>query len=154
MFATSERVSPCSARWSRRSDGRETVIWPAPCSIFMSRETRSESSPFGPLTRTRSGSIVSSTPDGTVMGCLPIRLMALPDLRDDLAAVAVAPGVVTGHQSVGSGDDRGAHATEDARDILRRDVGAATGLGDALQPGDDRRAALRVLESHVQFLAD
>src|SRR3954463_8142908 len=120
----------------------------------MSRETRSESSPFGPLTRTRSGSIVSSTPEGTVMGCLPIRLIALPDLRDELAAVAAAARVVAGHQAVGSGDDCGAHAAEHARDVLRGDVGAAAGLRHALQPGDDRRAALRVLEAHVQLLAD
>src|SRR4051794_32399804 len=120
----------------------------------MSRETRSWSSPFGPLTRTRSGSIVSSTPEGTGIGCLPMRDMALPDLRDELAADAVAARVVTRHEAARSGDDRGAHAAEDARDVLRGDVGAATGLGDAAQARDDRAARLRVLEAHVQLLAD
>src|SRR6476469_4537010 len=98
--------------------------------------------------------MVSSTPEGTGMGCLPMRLMALPDLRDELAAVTAAAVFVAGHQAVRSGDDRGAHATEDARDVLRGDVGAATGLGDALEAGDDRRAALRVLQPDVQLLAD
>ena len=42
----------------------------------MSRCTRSVSSPLGPLTVTRSGSIETVTPAGTVMGCLPIRDMA------------------------------------------------------------------------------
>src|SRR5258705_4950005 len=153
MFATSERVSPCSARWSRRSDGRLTRIWPSACSICMSRETRSWSSPFGPLTRTSSGSTVSWTPEGTGMGCLPIRGPGLPDLRDDLAADAGTAGVVTGHQAVGSGDDRRAHAAEDARDVLRGDVGAATRLGDTPQARDHRAAVLRVLELHAQRLA-
>src|SRR5689334_4801518 len=98
--------------------------------------------------------MVSSTPEGTVIGCRPIRLMPLPDLRDDLAAVATAAGVVTGHQSVRVGDDCRAHAAEHTRHVLRRDVGAATGLGDALQARDDRAAVLRVLELHVQLLAD
>src|SRR3954469_25956136 len=142
MFATSERVSPCSARWSRRSDGRETVICPSPCSIFMSRETRSESSPFGPLTRTRSGSIVSSTPEGTTIGCLPIRLMALPDLRDKLAADAVAACVGPGREAARGGNDRGAHAAEHGRDVARVHVDAATRLGNALDSRDDGGAAL------------
>src|SRR5947209_3384516 len=124
MFATSVRVRPWSARWSRRSDGRVTVTAPSPCSIFMSRETTSESSPFGPFTRTRSGSMVSSTPEGTGIGCLPIRLIGLPDLRDDLAADAVATRVVAGHQARGGRDDCSAHAAEDARNVLRGDVDA------------------------------
>src|SRR4051794_6120859 len=119
----------------------------------MSRETRSWSSPLGPFTRTSSGSIVSSTPDGTGIGCLPIRDMRLPDLRDELAANAVTACVVTGHQAARGRDDRCAHATEDARDVLRGDVGAATRLGDALQARDDRAAVLRVLEAHVQLVA-
>jgi len=43
----------------------------------MSRGTRSDSSPFGPFTLTRSGSIEIVTPAGTGMGCLPIRDMSI-----------------------------------------------------------------------------
>src|SRR5215208_7448845 len=39
----------------------------------MSRGMRSNSSPFGPLTATRSASIETSTPSGMGIGCLPIR---------------------------------------------------------------------------------
>src|SRR3954463_6901350 len=120
----------------------------------MSRETRSDSSPLGPLTRTRSGSIVSSTPEGTVIGCRPIRDMPLPDLRYELAAVTAAARVVAGHQAVRRRHDRRAHSAENARHFLGRDVGATTGLGNALEPRDDRRAALGVLQAHVQLLAD
>ena len=38
--------------------------------------TRSDSSPLGPFTVTRSGSIETVTPAGTGMGCLPMRDMA------------------------------------------------------------------------------
>src|SRR4051794_41913005 len=82
------------------------------------------------------------------MGCLPMRDIS-PDLRDDLAADAVAARVVTGHQSVGSGDDRGAHAAEYARDVLRGDVGAAAGLRHPVQAGDDRSAVPWVISVGV-----
>src|SRR5436190_23403901 len=99
--------------------------------------------------------MVSSTPEGTGIGCLPMRdISRSPHLGDELAANAVAASVVSGHQALGGGDDRSAHAAEDARDVLRGDVGAPAGLGDSLEPGDHRRAALRVLEPHVQLLAD
>ena len=41
--------------------------------LSMSCGIRSDSSPLGPLTVTRSGSIAIVTPAGTGMGCLPIR---------------------------------------------------------------------------------
>jgi hypothetical protein len=39
---------------------------------------RSINSPFGPFTRTDSGSIATVTPAGTGMGCLPILDMSVP----------------------------------------------------------------------------
>src|SRR5947209_18367764 len=125
MFAISVRVSPCSARCSPRSVGRVTRISPSTCSTLMSRGTRSDSSPFGPLTVTRSGSIATVTPDGTAMGCLPIRDMALPDPSHDLAADALAPGDVSGHHSPRGGDDGRAHPALDPRDVLAVHVRAA-----------------------------
>src|SRR5512142_15946 len=116
MFATSERVSPCRARCSPRSVGRVTVISSPSCATVMSRWMRSESSPFGPCTRTTPGSIVTVTPLGTGMGLRPMRDMRLPDLRDDLAADALLAGLVARHDTAGRRDDRGAHAALDLAD--------------------------------------
>src|SRR2546421_7060117 len=128
MFATSVRVRPCSARCSPRSVGRVTISSSPCCSTLISRLTRSDSSPLGPLTVTRSGSIAIVTPDGMGMGRFPIRDMALtksclPDLRHDFAADALLARLVTGHDALGSGDDRRAHAALDARDVPVVDVG-------------------------------
>src|SRR5438067_6122869 len=120
----------------------------------MSRETRSSSSPFGPLTRTRSGSTATSTPDGTGIGCFPIRLIALPDLRDDLAADALAPRVVAGHQALRGRHDRGAHPAEHARDVRGGDVGAPARLRHAAQAADHSAVAVGVLQPDAQRFAD
>src|ERR1700722_5180667 len=113
MLATSERVSPCRARCSPRSVGRETSSCSPSWTTSMSRGTRSTSSPLGPLTRTDSGSIATVTPAGRGMGCFPILDMScawLPDLGHDLAADTRGAGVVAGHDTVGGRDDRGTHA--------------------------------------------
>src|SRR5215210_7372884 len=155
MFAIRLRVSPCRARCSPRSVGRVTRIWPSSCLTSMSRATRSASWPFGPLTRTSSGSTSISTPSGTSIGCLPMRLIAcLPDPRDQLAADPRAVRVVAGHHAAGGGDDRRAHAAEDPGDVLRIHIAAPAGLREALEPGDHGLAVLRVLQPHVQLLAD
>src|SRR3954453_4841201 len=155
MFAISERVSPCRARWSPRSVGRLTTIVPSSCSTVMSRDTRSSSSPRVPLTRTTSGSMNTSTPAGTGMGCFPIRLIAgSPHVGDDFAADGLALGLVAGHHAAGGRHDRRAHAAEDLGDLARVDIGAAAGRGHALQPRDHRRAVLGVLQAHAQSLAD
>src|SRR6478752_6128954 len=123
----------------------------------MSRCTRSVSSPLGPFTVTRSGSIETVTPAGTVMGCLPIRDMAcstgLPDLRHHFAADALAAGLVPGHDPLGCRHDRGAHATLDAGDVGMVDVGALARARDSLQAADHRLARLGVLERDRQGLA-
>src|ERR1700744_3556919 len=116
MLATSERVSPCRARCSPRLVGRVTSSSSPTRSTRMSRWMRSKSSPLGPLTVTRSGSIATVTPAGTLMGCLPILDIAaqwLPDPRHDLAADAPLAGLVTGHDALGRRDDGGAHAALD-----------------------------------------
>src|SRR5207253_5948163 len=88
MFATSDRVSPCSARSSPRSVGRDTTTSPSRCSIFIRAGTCCWSDPRGPVTATRAGSIVTVTPSGTAMGALPILLIALPDEGHYFAADA------------------------------------------------------------------
>src|SRR5690349_12239993 len=122
----------------------------------MSRLMRSDNSPLGPLTVTRSGSIAMVTPAGTEMGCLPMRDIAsdgLPDLRHDFAADALDAGLVAGHDALGGRHDRGAHAALNARDVGVVDIGALPGARDPLQPGDHRLARLRVLEGDRQHLA-
>src|SRR3954451_13719973 len=132
MLDTSERVSPCSARCSPRSVGRLTTTWSPSCSTTMSRGMRSCSSPLGPLTRTTSVSIETVTPEGTGMGCLPMRLTrSSPDLRQQFAADAFLAGVVAGHDPLRGGDDRGAHAPEHLGDVAGVDVGPPPGARHA-----------------------
>src|SRR5579863_2490201 len=145
----------------------------------MSRCTRSCSSPFGPLTRTVSGSIATVTPAGTVIGCLPIldilvvcscscaplrclppasdfplaRSPPLPHLRQNLAAYARRAGVVTGHHAVGGRDDRGAHPALHLRDPSRLHVGPLTRSRNALEARDRRAAVGGVLETDLDHLA-
>src|ERR687896_304291 len=115
MLATRERVRPCSARSSPRSVGRETTSVPSSFSIFMRTGTCCVSSPSGPLTVTRPGSTATLTPSGISMGLLPIRLMALPDETHHFAADALFLGRLARDEAARRGQDRGAHAAEDAR---------------------------------------
>src|SRR5688500_6221175 len=114
MFAISVRVSPCSARSGPRSVGRLTRISPSACSIFIRCGTDCESSPSGPFTCTRPGESATETVDGSSMGCLPIRLIALPDEGDDLAADAALRGLAARDEAGRGGQDGHAETTEDA----------------------------------------
>src|SRR4051812_38089728 len=154
MLKTSERVSPCRARCSPRSVGRLTRISSPSCSTTMSRGMRSESSPLGPFTRTRSVSIETVTPEGTGIGCLPIRLIAAsPDLRDEFAPDALVAGVVAGHHAVRRGDDRRAHAALHLGNVLGVDVGAPARPRHPAQARDDGLAILGVAQDDAHVLA-
>src|SRR3954447_5547736 len=118
MFATSVRVRPCRARSSPRSVGRVTTICPSCCSIFIRCGTTWRSSPRGPETVTRPGSIATITPAGTSMGRFPMRLMRLPDEADDFAADALALGGAARDDAAGGGQDGGSHAAEHARQAV------------------------------------
>src|SRR5439155_10752290 len=137
MFATNERVSPCSARSSPRSVGRFTRSCPSSFSILMRAGTCCVSSPSGPLTVTRPGSTATLTPSGISMGCLPIRLIDSPDEADDLAADAALLRGLARDEPTRGGEDRGAHPPEDAGQPLLASVHAAARLRYALQVGDD-----------------
>src|SRR4051794_29969135 len=155
MFATSERVRPCSARCSPRSVGRVTTSCSPSWATVMSLGMRSPSVPRGPLTCTNSGSIATVTPVGRGMGFLPMRdiATALPDVRHDLAADACAASVVAGHDASRRGDDRGAHAAEHLRDLAGCGVRTPAGARDALEARDRRAAIARVLQAHTDDLA-
>src|SRR5688572_21701468 len=107
MLATSERASPCRARFSRSSSGRVTTTCSPSFAIVMDGGAVYSSSPFGPLTRTREPSIATSTPEGIVMGCLPTRDISslLPDVTEDLAADLVLARLAVGHQTLIGGQD-------------------------------------------------
>src|SRR6201989_1185308 len=122
MFAIRLRVSPCSARVSRRSAGREMVTTPSSCSIFMSGERVWLSSPFGPLTAMLPGAISTVTASGTGTGFLPMRLICSPDVGDDLAAYSLRTRFVAGHHAGGGADDRGPGPALHAGDVLVVDV--------------------------------
>src|SRR5437763_3083511 len=79
--------------------------------------------------------------------------LPLPDLSHDLATDALAPSVVTGHHSLGGGDDRRSHPALDPRDVGMVDVGPPAGPRDTLEAGDYRRPLARVLQSHPQLSA-
>src|SRR5690242_6816111 len=155
MLATSVLVNPCRARCSLRSVGRVTRTSSPTCSTVISRATRSESSPLGPRTVTRSGSIETVTPAGTGMGCLPIRDIQklLPDPRHDLAPDALEASFVACHDSSGGRDDRRAHAALHARNVCVIHVRVPSRPGDALEPGDDGHAVPRVFEGEPDLTA-
>src|SRR5580765_7508738 len=146
MFATSVRVSPCSARSSPRSVGRVTTIRPSSWAIAIRCGTTWRSSPLGPCTVTRPGSSVTVTPAGTSMGLFPIRLISSPHEADDLAADALALGGAARDHAAGGGQDRGAHPAEHARQTVLARVDPAAGLRHALEAGEHALAAAAVLE--------
>src|SRR5579862_779989 len=133
MFAMSVRVSPCSARSSPRSVGRDTVTVSSAWSIAMRTGTSCWREPSGPATATRPGSTDTVTPAGISMGFLPIRLIDSPDEADDLAA---DPALLRGparDEPGGRGQDRDAHPTQHARKTILPRIDPAARLGDALQ---------------------
>src|SRR4051812_8934594 len=153
MFAMSERVRPWSARSSPRSVGRVTTRLSSWRSIVIRIGICWVSSPSGPLTMMRPGSMAMFTPVGTGMGCLPMRLIsALPDEGHDLAADAALGGGAVGDETIRGGQNRGAHPAEHARQTVLARVDAATGLRDALEIGDHALAAAAVLQLHDEVV--
>src|SRR5205814_1597996 len=76
-----------------------------------------------------------STPLGTVTGSLPILLMLyLPNVRQNLAAEALALRFAAGHEARGGRDDGDAKPAEHARHLGLPGVDAEARLRDAAQP--------------------
>ena len=107
MLLTSVRVSPWSCLWVFCSVGRVTTSVPSSRLTVMSGCRERLSVPFGPLTVTLRPSIVTSTPDGTVMGRRPMRDMSyrLPDEREDFAAQLRLTRLLAGHDPLARADD-------------------------------------------------
>src|ERR1700737_5339764 len=81
--------------------------------------------PVGALTDTFWPAIVTSTPDGTGIGCLPMRDMSStpsPHVREDFAADALPGGLAVGQQTGRGGDDRDTQPAEHSRQVGRLGV--------------------------------
>src|SRR5262245_23314206 len=161
MLATRVRDRPCSALLSRSSLGRFTAMLPSSLrSIVIGVATVWFSSPFGPFTVTSWPSIETSTPDGTVMGSLPMRDMRLPpqssspDVGEDFPADALVLRLPVGQQTVRGGDDRHPESAEHARQPVRLRVHPKARLADPAQARDRPLPVGSVLQRDHQGLAD
>src|SRR3954467_12743964 len=147
MLLTRVRVRPWRAFESRSSSGRRTTSWPSSCSMTMGSTTVWDSVPFGPFTVTSLPLMLTSTPDGTGIGSLPMRLIALfsfpsPDVGEDFPAYALLLALLVGPQPRRGGDDRHPEAAEHARQVGRLRVDPETRLGDAADASDGALAVL------------
>src|SRR3954470_14275856 len=154
MLLTRVRVRPWSCLCVFCSVGRVTTSVPSSRLTVMSGWRARLSVPFGPVTVRLRPSIVTSTPDGTVMGRRPIRDMSsrLPDEREDFAAQLRLARLLAGHDPLARADDDDAEAAEHARDVRLARVHAQAGLADPLEARDDRHLAVDVLQLQVQHL--
>src|SRR6476661_7350901 len=152
MLLTSVRVSPWSCLWVFCSVGRVTTSVPSSRLTVMSGCSARLSEPFGPLTVRLRPSMVTSTPDGTVMGRRPIRDMSsrLPDEREDFAAQLRLARLLAGHDPLARADDDDAEAAEHPRDVRLACIDTQAGLADALEAGHDRDLAVDVLEGQAK----
>src|SRR5262249_38376458 len=132
---------------SPRSVGRFTSITPSSWVISMRTGTCCSSAPSGPFTLTSPlGDTSTVTPLGISIGFRPIRLMALPDEGEHLAADAALGGLAARDDAGRGGQDRGAEASEHARQAVLARVDAAARLRDPLQVGDHALAVAAELE--------
>src|SRR3954463_4812680 len=162
MLAIRVRVSPCSDLLCRSSLGRTTSTEPSsPLATVIGAATSWLRVPFGPFTVTRRSSSVTSTPDGTVMGSLPIRDMLVsplgpssPDVGEDFPTYALLVRLAVGQQALARRDDRDTEATQHPGESGGLGVHPKAGLADAAYPGDRALTVLAVLQGQGQRLAD
>src|SRR3954464_11628245 len=150
MLLTSVRVSPWRDLSIFVSVGRTMVMVPSSCSSAMRGGSWRVRDPLGPFTVSTRPSSVTSTPSGTVMGSRPMRDIALPDVREDLAAELGLAGLAAGHDPPRGADDDDAEAAEHARDVGLARVHAQAGLADPLEARDHRHLAVDVLQLEAQ----
>src|SRR4051794_18283364 len=136
-------VRPCSERLMRSSSGRLTSRAPSsPRSTVIGAATTWLRVPLGPLTVTVGvlvPSICTSTPDGTVIGSLPMRDIATslllgprsPDVGEDFPTHALPVGLTVGQQALAGRDDRNTQTTEHLGQARVLGVHPQSGLADA-----------------------
>src|SRR5207249_7770654 len=76
---------------------------------------------------------------------------SLPYIANQLATQALLARLHAGHHAARGGDNRRAHAAEDARDFRRAHITPQARLAHPLQAGDDAFAALE-FELQLDFL--
>src|SRR5438132_6219694 len=114
MFASSDRLRPWIARASWVSFARVTVSVPSAWSTLTSGWKVRASSPFGPFTETDWPFTLTSTPLGSVIGSLPMRLIpSSPHVRQNFTAEGLLLGLAAGHEARRRRHDRDAQAAED-----------------------------------------
>src|SRR5665213_3728763 len=141
MFATSVRVSPCSALCSVSSYGRSIITSLSFIDSFLAPGSERCSSPLGPFTVIFEPSSVTVTPFGIVTGFFPIRDIGgapLPDQREQLAAGARLPRLPVGHEPLRRTENRHAEPVANARDLRHTDVLAKPRRGDATDLANHR----------------
>src|SRR5437773_11575088 len=147
MLAMRVRVRPCRARWKPSSEVRSTRTTPSARTMRTSGWNVCSRVPRGPFTDTRAPSTKTSTPPGTSMGCLPIRLIAsLPHVRQHFAAQAGSSRLAVRHQPLGRGQDGHTQAAHHPGQRVALRVHPPARLGYSLQPGDDPLPAPPVLQ--------
>src|SRR4051812_46390158 len=154
MLFTSERTSPCRARFWRSSLGRSTSSVPSSWRMVIGSGTLRDSVPWGPFTVTVPGASVTSTPLGTGMGERPTRdISASPHVAEDFAADLALARFPVGHQPLAGREHGDTETTEDAGKLVGTAVHPQAGLRDPLDPGDRARPLGRVLHANGQRLA-
>src|SRR3954447_73113 len=161
MLAIRVRVRPCSERLLRSSSGRFTSSAPSSArSIVIGAATVCESVPLGPLTVTVLDSTVTSTPDGTTTGTLPIRdiaclllVLVSPDVGEDFPTHALRVRLTVGKQPLAGRDDRDAEAAEHLGQAGALGVDTEAGLADPADAGDGALTVAAVLERDDEGLA-
>src|SRR5580765_7469898 len=162
MLAMRVRVRPCSERLLRSSSGRLTSSAPSSArSTVIGAATVCESVPLGPFTVTVLDSTVTSTPDGTTTGSLPIRdiaclllVLVSPDVGEDFPTHALLVGLTVGEQPLAGRDDRDAQAAEHLGQPGVLGVDPQPGLADPAHTGDRALPVAAVLERDGQRLLD
>src|SRR5215213_1516756 len=159
-------VRPCSERLLRSSSGRLTSRAPSsPCSTVIGGATVWLRVPLGPLTVTIAAgapTIWTSTPEGTVIGSLPMRDIATsllvglwsPDVGEDFPTHALLVGLTVGQQALAGRDDGDAQTSEHLGQARVLGVHPQAGLADAANAGDRALPVTPVLERDGERLRD
>src|SRR5487761_346944 len=147
-LATSARANPCRARCD--SFCRVAIKWPSFWSNSIRPGTGTCILPLGPWASIASSVIWTFTPDGSGIGFLPIRDMALPNLAQEFAAHAFLAGGLSGHDSARRGKNRNAHAANDGANAGLANVAAAAGARNALQIREHAALVAGVAKKNAQ----
>src|SRR6185295_1648090 len=140
MFARCARVAPAVMRACCPSYLMASFF--SCCSTVMPLATASDSSPLAPLTLTTLAATEAVTPVGSSTGRFATRLIcfSLGHDAEHFAALPDGPCLFVGHHALGRGNDRGAEAALDLRQLGLAAVDAQAGTRHALEAVDDRTA--------------